>query len=123
MMQQFATLFEMMQVFGDEQKCIDHLRAIRWAGGAYCPYCGSGRVYHFKDNRTHKCGDCRQRFSIKVGTIFEDTKIPLTKWFMAIWQSQVRALPRLGSKPRHLRRAFSNVSAARSSASERSRVR
>ena len=39
----------------------------------------------FRDKRTHKCGDCRQRFSIKVGTIFEDTKIPLRKWFAAIW--------------------------------------
>ena len=39
----------------------------------------------FSDKRTHKCGDCRQRFSIKVGTIFHDTKIPLRKWFAAIW--------------------------------------
>lgn len=40
---------------------------------------------HFSDKRTHKCSDCRQRFSIKVGTIFEDTKLPLRKWFAAIW--------------------------------------
>ena len=75
----------MMETFSDEQVCIDHLRAIRWKDGAYCPHCGSAKVYHFSDNRTHKCGDCRQRFSIKVGTIFEDTKLPLRKWFMAIW--------------------------------------
>jgi hypothetical protein len=36
-------------------------------------------------DKTHKCGECRQRFSIKVGTIFEDTKLPLRKWFIAIW--------------------------------------
>lgn len=83
--QQFSTLFEMMRVFGDEQNCIDYLRAIRWANGAYCPYCGGTRVYHFKDGRNHKCGNCRKRFSIKVGTIFEDSKIPLSKWFAAIW--------------------------------------
>ena len=47
--------------------------------------CGSVRVYHFSDKRAHKCGDCRQRFSIKVGTVFEDSKIPLRKWLMAIW--------------------------------------
>jgi transposase-like protein len=75
----------MMETFSDEQVCIDHLRAIRWKDGAYCPHCGSTKVYHFSDNRTHKCGDCRQRFSIKVGTIFEDTKLPLRKWFIAIW--------------------------------------
>jgi transposase-like protein len=85
MIQQFDSLMQMMEVFSDEQVCIDHLRAIRWKSGASCPHCGSAKVYHFSDNRTHKCGDCRQRFSIKVGTIFEDTKLPLRKWFMAIW--------------------------------------
>jgi transposase-like protein len=84
-MQQFDTLFQMMAAFPDEQTAIDHFTAIRWADGAYCPLCGSTKVYHFSDKRTHKCGDCRKRFSIKVGTIFEDTKIPLRKWFMAIW--------------------------------------
>jgi transposase-like protein len=85
MIRQFDSLLELMQVFGDEQACIDHLRAIRWKNGAFCPYCGAVKVYHFSDNQTHKCSDCRQRFSIKVGTIFEDTKLPLSKWFAAIW--------------------------------------
>lgn len=49
------------------------------------PAVGGARVYHFSDRKTFKCGDCRLRFSIKVGTIFEDTKLPLRKWFMAIW--------------------------------------
>lgn len=82
---QFASLFDMMEAFPDEQSCIDHLRSIRWKSGSHCPYCGSTKVYNFSDKRTHKCGDCKQRFSIKVGTIFEDSKIPLRKWFMAIW--------------------------------------
>ena len=85
MVQTFNSLLEMMETFSDEQVCIDHLRAIRWANGAYCPHCGGTKVYHFSDNRTHKCGDCRHRFSIKVGTTFEDTKLPLRNWFMAIW--------------------------------------
>lgn len=85
MIKQFNSLFDMMEAFPDEQSSIDHLRAIRWKNGAYCPHCGSTKVYHFSDSRTHKCGDCRKRFSIKVGTIFEDSKIPLRKWFMAIW--------------------------------------
>ena len=82
---QFNSLFDMMEAFPDEQSAIDHLRSIRWKSGAHCPYCGSTKVYGFSDRRTHKCGDCRQRFSIKVGTIFEDSKIPLRKWFMATW--------------------------------------
>jgi transposase-like protein len=82
---QFASLYDLFEAFPDEQSCIDHLRSIRWANGAFCPHCGSTKVYDFSDKRTHKCGDCRQRFSIKVGTIFEDTKLPLRKWFAAIW--------------------------------------
>lgn len=85
MIKQFDTLIQMMAAFPDEQSAIDHFTAIRWKKGAFCPHCDSGKVYHFSDARTHKCGDCRKRFSIKVGTIFEDSKIELRKWFMAIW--------------------------------------
>lgn len=82
---QFDTLIQVITAFPDEQSAIDHFTGIRWKNGAYCPYCGSTRVYHFGDKRTHKCGDCRKRFSIKVGTIFEDSKIELRKWLLAIW--------------------------------------
>lgn len=82
---QFDTLFQMMSAFPDEQSAIDHLTALRWKNGAHCPHCGSTKIYHFSDNRSHKCGTCRKRFSIRVGTIFEDSKIELRKWFMAIW--------------------------------------
>ena len=85
MQKQFDTLIQMMASFPDEQSAVDHFTAIRWKGGAFCPHCGSTRVYHFTDQRNHKCGDCRKRFSIKVGTIFEDTKIPLRTWMLAIW--------------------------------------
>jgi transposase-like protein len=85
MMKQFSSLYDFFETFPDEQSAIDHLTAIRWRDGAVCPYCGSTRVMHFSDKRTHKCHECRQRFSIKVRTIFEDTKLPLRKWFAAIW--------------------------------------
>src|SRR5947209_7466469 len=85
MLAQFDSLFDLMSAFPDEQTCIDHLRSIRWRDGEFCPHCGGGRIYTFSDRKTFKCGDCRQRFSIKVGTIFADTKLPLQKWFMAIW--------------------------------------
>lgn len=79
------SLFDLMSTFPDEQTCIEQLKAIRWQDGEFCPLCGDGRIYHFSDRKTFKCGSCRKRFSIKVGTIFEDTKLPLRKWFMAIW--------------------------------------
>lgn len=85
MIQQFNNIIQLVEAFPDEQSCVDHLRAIRWRDGEFCPHCGDNRVYHFSDGKTFKCGACRKRFSIKVGTIFEDTKLPLRKWFMAIW--------------------------------------
>ena len=85
MIKHFDSLFDLMDAFPDEQSCLDHLRAIRWKGGEFCPHCGCDRIMHFSDKKTFKCSDCRQRFSIKVGTIFQDTKLPLRKWFMAIW--------------------------------------
>lgn len=87
-MKQFNSLFHMMEAFPDEQSAVDHLRVLRWGANdenAHCPHCGGTRLYHFADRRNHKCGDCRKRFSIKVGTIFEDSKIALRKWFMAVW--------------------------------------
>jgi len=83
--QQFQSLIQMMNALPDEQAAIDHFTAIRWKQGAFCPHCGSVKVYHFSDKRRHKCGDCRKRFSIKVGTILEDSKIGLREWMLAIW--------------------------------------
>ena len=81
----FNSLLEMLQRYPDEQACIDHLRSVRWRDGEYCPHCGCTKIYHFKDGRTFKCADCRKRFSITVGTIFEDSKIKLHKWYIAIY--------------------------------------
>lgn len=85
MLKTFNTLIQLMDAIPDEQTAIDHFTAIRWKNGAFCPHCKSTRVYHFSNKRTHKCGECRKRFSIRVGTIFEDSKLPLRKWLMAIW--------------------------------------
>lgn len=85
MLKTFNSLLEMMREIPDEQAAIDHFTSIRWQQGEFCPRCNSARVYHFADKRTHKCGDCRKRFSIRVGTIFEDSKLPLRTWMLAIW--------------------------------------
>ena len=83
--QQFDTILQLMAGPPDGQASIDQFTAIRWKNGAFCPHCQSAKVYHFSDQRTHKCGECRKRFSIKVGTIFEDSKIPLRSWMLAVW--------------------------------------
>jgi transposase-like protein len=82
---EFNSLSELMKMIPDEAAACSHFKAILWKAGPHCPYCGSAGVYDFSDGRTHKCKDCRKRFSIKVGTIFEGTKAPLRKWLMAIW--------------------------------------
>ncbi|MBB6427035.1 transposase [Sphingopyxis sp. JAI128] len=84
-MKQFETLREIVEAFPNEQAATNYFTTIRWRNGAFCPRCGSIKIYHFSDRRTHKCGDCRTRFSIKVGTIFEDSKIPLHAWMVAVW--------------------------------------
>lgn len=67
-----------------EDVAIARFTAVRWKHGAFCPHCGFTQVYHFSDNRTHKCGSCRQRFSLKMGTIFGDSKIGLAPWLTAL---------------------------------------
>ncbi len=84
MFQQFDSLFSMLQVFKDEDTCINHFRSIRWPDGVVCPHCGSVSVYTLGNNG-HKCGDCKTKFSVRHGSIFDDSKVPLQKWFMAIY--------------------------------------
>jgi transposase-like protein len=74
-----------MQHFPDEQACLDHLREIRWEDGEVCPHCGNRKIYEFKDGKTFKCATCRNKFSFKVGTIFENSPLPLLKWFVAVY--------------------------------------
>jgi len=85
MLPEFKSLSGMVDRFPTEQTCVDYLTEIRWRNGKRCPYCGSDRIYTLKGRQPHKCAVCRQKFSIRVGTIFEDSKIPLLKWFMAIY--------------------------------------
>ena len=82
---EFATLLELTTALPDEAAAIAHFTAIRWKNGEFCPYCGHDKIYHFGDAITHKCAQCHQRFSIKVGTIFEDSKLPLRTWMLAVW--------------------------------------
>ena len=75
------TLQEAIQYFSDEQVCVDAVALMRWMDGAKCPDCWSpnndkGRnPYYLKTQKRWKCRDCRRQFSVKVGTIFEDSPI------------------------------------------------
>ncbi len=84
MLKQFKTLADLCNKFSDNQVALDHFKAIRWRDGEFCPYCGHDKVYTLKANR-YQCAQCRNTFSILVGTIFENTKLPLKVWFGAMW--------------------------------------
>src|SRR5713226_9178285 len=79
------TLQEAIQHFSDEQVCIDAVAKMRWPDGPYCPACLVKEPYYLKTQKRWKCRDCRRQFSVKLGTIFEDSPIPLQKWLPSIW--------------------------------------
>lgn len=85
MLKNFNDLQDFDEAFPDEKACVDHFRAIRWPDGMSCVHCGSmERVYTLADG-THKCGDCRKKFTVRNGSIFEDSKLALRLWFKAIF--------------------------------------
>lgn len=85
-MKQFKTILAFQKHFDTDEKCREYLEQQRWNGTPACPHCGYLNVNRFAtDNRIFKCREkqCRKKFSVTVGTIYENTKIPLTKWFLA----------------------------------------
>ncbi len=83
------TLQEAIQYFSDPDKCQEYMVAVRWPDGKVtCPTCGSEKVVYLANQRRWKCygKHPRPQFSVKVGTIFEDSSLGLDKWMMAIWQ-------------------------------------
>src|SRR5216684_887274 len=79
------TLQQAIRYFSDEQVCIDTIAALRWPNGPVCPKCGHTEHYYLETQRRWKCKGCKKQFSVKVGTIFEDSPISLDKWLTALW--------------------------------------
>lgn len=79
------TLQQAIQHFTDEQVCIDAVASMRWSDGPECPHCHQKNPYYLAIQKRWKCRSCRKQFSVKVGTIFEDSAIPLRQWLLALW--------------------------------------
>jgi transposase-like protein len=79
------TLQQAVKYFSDEQVCIDTIAKLRWPNGPVCPKCGNGEHYYLATQKRWKCKKCAKQFSVKVGTIFEDSPIGLDKWLVALW--------------------------------------
>ena len=86
-MKTFKNILDFQKKFSNEEKCKEYLEAQRWNGTPACPFCGSINVCRFSNGKIFKCREkqCRNKFSVTVGTIYENTKIPLTKWFLATY--------------------------------------
>jgi len=79
------TLQQAIRHFSNEQTCIDAVAKLRWPNGPVCPACGHKEHYYLASQRRWKCKACHRQFSVKLGTIFEDSPIPLDKWLCALW--------------------------------------
>jgi transposase-like protein len=79
------TLEEAIIYFADEDNAFNYAVAVRWPEGVFCPWCDSSNHSFIGTRRIWKCKDCKKQFSVRVGTIFEDSPIPLGKWFTGIW--------------------------------------
>jgi transposase-like protein len=85
-MTEFKNLRELFIKFNNEEICRDYLAEQRWCGKPVCPYCShSERIYQIEKGKRYKCSECKRKFSVLVGTVFEDSKIPLSIWFGAVY--------------------------------------
>src|SRR5271170_1048718 len=78
-------LMEAIGYFSDPMVCLDTVSAAKWPNGPECPRCQGKRLSFLKTRLTWTCLACRKQFSVKVGTIFEDSSIGLDKWMVAMW--------------------------------------
>ena len=101
------TLMTVMQRFSTEEAAREYFEQLRWPNGATCPHCGNGdasRVYKVTANPgkkiragLYKCAECELGFTVTVGTVMEDTHLPLNKWLIAFYmmcasKTQISAL-------------------------------
>lgn len=80
-----ATLLDAIKFFSDEEICVQFVAKMRWPNGVTCPRCHTENVPYVKSRCVWQCKGCRKQFSVKVGTIFEDSPIKLSQWMCAMW--------------------------------------
>ena len=76
-----------MAQLSDEDACRKHMEELRWGGNIKCPFCGSAKPYILSGGKKYRCKDktCKRDFTVTVGTVFENTKIPLSTWIAATY--------------------------------------
>ena len=81
----FKSLDSVYRHFTTNRICLEWLVKVRWGKVVICPHCGGIVVYRSKKNVSFHCDECNSNFTPLYGTIFQSTKLPLRKWFAAIW--------------------------------------
>ncbi len=79
------TLIEAVKFFSDKDICLDFVASLRWPDGVECPRCYHKGASFLSTRKLWKCKGCRKQFSVKVGTIFEDSPLGLDRWLPALW--------------------------------------
>ncbi len=79
------TLLDAIRYFSDQDRCRVFVASLRWPQGPVCPRCGAIEPLFLQTRKLWKCRACKKQFSVKVGTIFEDSPIGLDKWLPALW--------------------------------------
>jgi transposase-like protein len=80
-----TSLIEAVRYFSDLDVCTDFVAKLRWPNGPFCPSCGCTEYSYLTTRRLWKCKGCKKQYSVKLGTIFEDSALPLSKWLPAVW--------------------------------------
>jgi transposase-like protein len=76
---------EFRERFGTEEACRRALFEMRWPEGLACPACGGRSFYELKSRKLFQCNRCKRQVRLTAGTVFQDTKLPLTTWFIAVY--------------------------------------
>lgn len=90
-MENFNSLIHLIETLHTEEDCRTYLENLKWAQAPICPHCGSINSKHYRlkihgiFTGLYKCKDCRSRFTVTIGTMFEGSHLPLKKWFLAIY--------------------------------------
>ncbi len=81
----FKNLDQFLSAFSDEKACRAYFEKVRFSDGTYCPHCKNDKIHRFADGMRYRCYSCKCDFTIKTNTPFGESKLPMQKWFTAIY--------------------------------------
>ena len=83
---QKLSLYQLLEIFDTEEKAMKHIEKVRWEGSRHCPRCGSVETKEASHKKMpYWCKDCRKYFSVRTGTLMEDSRLSYRKWLTAIY--------------------------------------